>query len=618
MVLKSPSQDIGDAFDAADDNTKFILKLKKDFRGYCAKFMRIQTKAGTLIPFTFNHVQDRIYEQIDEQQRRLGYVRALILKPRQTGITTMFCSLNYRAATLNPNHHAVIIADNMDNTKVIFQDKVIVMHEEMPEALRPATRYSTKRELDFRNPSGPGGLRSSLRLLTAGSDRAGQSRTIRSCHGSEVAYWDNAESVDLAIQNAMPSEEDGMQGTWITYESTANGEGNMFHRLWFEEGTDWLKIFIPWYWVTTYERKCPDETYWKEGTTEAIFKHRKADMAYWEDDKELAEEEVQLATIDEMTPRKLCWRRWVYKNKCASNINRLHQEYPTTDIEAFLSSGSPYVSRAAIQWHARLKPKCEPVVGEFRSTSGRGVKFIETFAGSWTLTSYERGENDRIRAVKGHNYFMGADSAEGIDVGLLADTRSDPDYSACYVGDLDDDCSAAAYRFRSKPDEFAKQLVLASRFFNNAMVLPEDNSKGYHVLQKVKGKIPVFVRHIYDKRYKQKIDKLGWSTDRKSRQVIIDCIEEEVRLREHHIYCKRALSEIGSLYQNPNGKVEAMPGTHDDMAVAFGLAMIVRNHSPRMKLKLGQIGKEKRDKRSKRAKRDDAKENVFMPKRRRI
>ena len=64
---------------------KIRQTLKDDFIHYAHKCLKIRTKAGEVKPFLLNKAQEYIHERLEEQRRRTGKVRALILKGRQQG-----------------------------------------------------------------------------------------------------------------------------------------------------------------------------------------------------------------------------------------------------------------------------------------------------------------------------------------------------------------------------------------------------------------------------------------------------------------------------------------------------------------------------------------------------
>lgn len=95
-------------------------------------------------------------------------------------------------------------------------------HDNCPDEFKPHTGASNANELIFDL------LDSGYKIGTAGNKAVGRSSTIQLFHGSEVAYWPNAEQHAAGILQAVPSEP----GTEVWLESTANGENDYFHQQW--------------------------------------------------------------------------------------------------------------------------------------------------------------------------------------------------------------------------------------------------------------------------------------------------------------------------------------------------------------------------------------------------
>jgi len=56
-----------------------------DLQQFAPAFLKISDKSGDLVPFKFNRAQQYVHDRIEDQLKRLGYVRILILKGRQQG-----------------------------------------------------------------------------------------------------------------------------------------------------------------------------------------------------------------------------------------------------------------------------------------------------------------------------------------------------------------------------------------------------------------------------------------------------------------------------------------------------------------------------------------------------
>ena len=62
-------------------------------------------------------------------------------------------------------------------------------------------------------------------------------------HGSEVGFWAHADSHIAGVLQAVPDAK----GTEIILESTANGVGGAFHKMWRDAETGAGDFFVPWY-----------------------------------------------------------------------------------------------------------------------------------------------------------------------------------------------------------------------------------------------------------------------------------------------------------------------------------------------------------------------------------
>lgn len=232
-----------------DREREIRQRLKDDFQHYAAKCLKIRTKAGTIVPFALNRVQLYIHQLLAEQIERIGRVRAILLKGRQQGCSTYVEGRYYWITTHRFGWRTFILTHEDPATQNLFE-MANRYHENCPRLVRPSTGISNAKELLFDK------LDSGYKIGTAKTKGTGRSATIQCFHGSEVAWWPNADSHAGGIMQAIPDEP----GTEVILESTANGLGNFFHRSWqdAESGkSEYLPIFIPWYWQQEYRRAVP-------------------------------------------------------------------------------------------------------------------------------------------------------------------------------------------------------------------------------------------------------------------------------------------------------------------------------------------------------------------------
>lgn len=314
-----------------DEKEKQIrLKLKDDFTHYATKCLKIRSKSGTIIPFSFNQAQIYVDKKIQHQKLTTGKVRVIILKGRQQGISTYIGGRIYWLVTHNRGVKAFILTHEADATDNLFEMSVRY-HENCPLIVRPETGACSAKELSFNN------LDSGYKVGTAGNKGVGRSSTIQYLHGSEVSLWPNAAEHSKGILQAVPHDA----GTEIYLESTARGIGNYYHEQWqlAESGqSDYMAIFVPWYWQPEYRRELSE------------------DFCLQEDENEL----VNLYNLD---AHQLMWRRYKIQELSSSGINgsvAFNQEYPCNAIEAFSNSGEDTFIPPSLVMKAR-KAKCEGV-----------------------------------------------------------------------------------------------------------------------------------------------------------------------------------------------------------------------------------------------------------------
>lgn len=308
-------------------------RLKDDFEHYAAKCLKIRTKEGKVVPFQLNKAQKYIHQQIENQLANTGKVRAIILKGRQQGCSTYVEGRFYWKTTHRRGVRTFILTHEKPATENLFK-LAQRYYENCPELVRPTASQDNTKELTF------GDLDSGYAVGTAGSKGVGRSSTIQLFHGSEVGFWPFADTHATGVMQAIPDSDD----TESILESTANGLGNYFHQQWkaAESGlSDYIAIFIPWYWQEEYTKAC-DEFF------------------------EPTEEEHELVKQYGLTNDQLNWRRGKIVDLSAGGVNGetlFKQEYPMNAAEAFQMSGidtlitAPEVQRARANKVKGVGPK---------------------------------------------------------------------------------------------------------------------------------------------------------------------------------------------------------------------------------------------------------------------
>jgi hypothetical protein len=307
-------------------------RLRDDLEFYSKNCMLIRSKSGSVQPLRFNRAQQYIHKRLEDQKQRTGKVRALILKGRQQGCSTYVSARYYHAASWRKGIRTFILTHEDAATQNLFE-MVNRYHENCPGFVRPSTGAANAKELLFDV------LDSGYKVGTAGTKGVGRSSTVQLFHGSEVAFWKNAETHAAGVLQAVPNED----GTEVILESTANGIGNFYHQNWLaaERGDgDFIAIFVPWFWQEEYRRDVP-----------AGF--------------DLGDEERTYAELYGLDNGQMAWRR----NKISElkDPALFKQEYPATAAEAFQMSGHDSFIKPELVAQARksVKEESGPLVMGF-------------------------------------------------------------------------------------------------------------------------------------------------------------------------------------------------------------------------------------------------------------
>src|SRR6185369_15194847 len=197
------------------------VRASVDFEYFAHTRLKIRPKEGALMPFTLNRAQRYINSRLDEQLERTGRVRALILKGRQQGASTLIGARFYWKVTKTGGFQCFILTHEAAATDKLFK-MVERYHKNDPHA--QPTSASNAKELSF------SALDSGYSVGTAGTKGVGRSSTVQLFHGSEVAFWPNASDHFAAVVQGVPK----VDGSEIILESTANGIGGEFHKRWQE------------------------------------------------------------------------------------------------------------------------------------------------------------------------------------------------------------------------------------------------------------------------------------------------------------------------------------------------------------------------------------------------
>ncbi|MFA6201479.1 MAG: hypothetical protein WC679_13850, partial [Bacteroidales bacterium] len=224
-------------------------KLRNDPRIYLSSFCKIKDKKGSLVPFVVNELQNDLYKQIDENKR------IMICKARQMGCSVGMAGYLYHKTITGQGINTVIISYKKEEASALLEI-IKLLWESTPEKFRPEVKYNTRYEMSFPR------LHSKITVLPS-KVTSGRGRTINNLLITELAFWDSAEKVFAGLSQCVPN--DGR----IIIETTPNGIGNLYYRMWVDPDNGFKKLKYSWDWTYTAEemeqrRKELGERMWQQ------------------------------------------------------------------------------------------------------------------------------------------------------------------------------------------------------------------------------------------------------------------------------------------------------------------------------------------------------------------
>ncbi len=296
----------------------------------------------------------------------------------------------------------------------------------------------------------------------------------------------------------------------VVRETTANGL-NDAHRLWVEQdGYD--KIFIPW-------------------TIDSKLISKKEPKSIPKFIEEYAEEHS-------LSRAQMWWVTNTWRHKLAGNWRLFNQEFPINAEVAFVTSGDKFfpISFPAI----RIAKENEHLYCGKRE--------------------YEKPKKFSI-------YLTGVDTASG---------SVDGDFSSYVTMDVTDKGKpriVSSYYGRIPPRTFSAKVYEECKRYGSLAVV-ESNSYGLSVIEYLVENMyaNLYRRTSYDKIGNRWSEKLGFSTNRGTRPLLVSRLHEFVVKGWLQINDDRLKSEVNTfVYQK--GKPQAEEGAHDDMIMATALAL---------------------------------------------
>ena len=272
---------------------------------FAQTFLKIRDKDKRLIPLTWNKAQR------DFHYNRTG--RDLILKARQLGFSTYLQGELFRREVTDTRTTITLAHDAETTQKLRRMADRFYNHCKFND-IQPARKYANATLTTYPE------FDSTAVIATAGNVEVGRGDTYTDLHGSEVAFWPDAERIVAgAMQGGNPD---------VCLESTPNGAQGFFYDRCAEalrgEGV-WKLHFYPWWWDEQYRIALDPE-----------------------ERLDLTEEERFLSKQHNLTVEQIKWRREKQRELKKFFI----QEYPEDVNTCFLTSGNSFFGDLTTNYQA--------------------------------------------------------------------------------------------------------------------------------------------------------------------------------------------------------------------------------------------------------------------------
>ncbi len=550
-------------------------RIRYDFEFWAGSFIYIKGKIseksinrksrGGYVKFVLNRGQRKLLKEIYSQWESGDPIRIILLKARQWGGSTLTQIFMMWIQLVHHKQWNSVICAHVENAARIVRGMfdnalkmypyVLDMEADKLFELRPYQGSTKTRVLDYRN----------CRITIGSAEKPDGLRSEDLCmaHFSEVGLFKSTEGKkpeDLiqSIMGSIPLAKD----TMVVYESTAKGVGNMFHREWTraKQGKSVFKpVFVAWYDVEMYFKEIPNKVEFANTLTPS-------EMILFDNG----------ATLEH-----IAWYR--EKQKELEDNWRFVSEYPSTDLEAFQSTGRRYFNLEHVE---RLRRDCMPpamrcdVLGD--ELYGKGalsnVRLSNNDSGMFSVWEIP----DDIKMVNGR-YVVVVDVNRGrtnaADNGIICvfdrywmSEGGVPEIVAEWCGHIE-------MRY------FIWKSVQIAKLYQDALLViesntPESTGEGGFEMESVFDEISGYYSNLFYRTSEQDIKqgrakKWGFHMNKSTKLMI--CSHQEIAL-DKQLYIERSIEaadEHDTFEYKEDGRLGAVEGNHDDRLITRALGVWV-------------------------------------------
>lgn len=597
------------------------LRIKFDFEFFAIFYITIRDKISSKnINFKLNRGQRRLLSRLEEMRKAGVPIRIILLKARQWGGSTLIQMYMFWIQLVHKENWNSVICAHLKDASITIR----AMFERSIEEMIPidGVSYTIKSYKGTQNMKEVPERGCVITVGTAIEPDSVRSQDAKMAHFSEIAFYPNTEknkTEDLvtSIVGSIPREP----MTLVAFESTANGIGDFFYNECEQAKKDLTAyefVFVEWFLIDIYKEKFNNDYYNHRG--------KKQKGTVEEFIKTLTEYELNLFNNHAgCTLENLNW----YRGKLSEmpSHNKMKQEYPSDDIEAFQDSGLPAFRAEDVEALRKdckmpiavgeLVGDCPPALSKLepkrRKEILRNIRFeedVEALADMYTSDPKQREikERNKLKIYEfpdtsirvSDRYLVIFDPQKGLsesaDWGVI--TVIDR-YWMMYKGVPE---VVAEWRGRIDKDISIWVAAQIARYYNDALLVIESNTYDSDIKtdesELIFDTLAEHYTNLYSRTPADQIKeglplRYGFHTNKSTKTMIIANYVALLREKGYKERNNEALNEARVYEQKKNGSYGAKEGKHDDILMTRMIGLYICFELPLPKL-LDEIKKQTR------------------------
>lgn len=315
---------------------------RRDFPYFCKTYLKIKGRGEIgLIPFVLNDLQVHFWNHILAQKARTGFVRQVVGKQRQVGMTLFWQALGFWLTAIHGNRNGMVMAHD-EPTAVSLYMMNRTFYDGLPKLMQPVVGTMTRAEISFSN------LHTKMFMGHSMNRNIGVSHTLHFLHISEAPRFANTAFINSSLFPALSTatDFDGWDCSVAVVEAAAEYPGHWFKSfgdMAIAGQTEWEFYFAPFYMTKEFQEPVPSDFI------------------------PTPEEAQQLNADARLRPENIMWRRKKIL-EYPENPSEFYRQYPLNWTEAWMvPSGSsrafPLVALEATQKSVMRGVAMEPTTG---------------------------------------------------------------------------------------------------------------------------------------------------------------------------------------------------------------------------------------------------------------